>query len=554
MKPRLTLFFFVALGALPHLVFSQENPKLVVAIVIDQFRYDYLERFETFYLPATKTSGGFKRLMKNGTLFTNANYTYSNTYTAPGHETFLSGVNLNRSGIIANEWFDRRINRTVYCAEDTTAYGVGTDSMRNEGRRSPRNAFVETVGDRFKTVSPTSKIIGVAIKDRGAILPAGKKADAAFWFDAESGNWISSSYYFPNRVLPAWVSMFNERKLPESYFGKPWTKLLPEKNYTMPDDAPGEMTMLGEVAPVFPHSLVDLSKLKDPRFSRNKRFDALPTTPFGNDLTIEFAQAAITAEQLGQRGVTDIFTLSFSSPDYCGHTFGNLSQEQMDMIVRLDRQLDGFFKFLDKTVGFKNCLFVLTADHGVCPIPEQVPGGLRISETAFLDSLRTFVGATYPNVIKRFQNDQVYLHLDTIAARGYQLQEVEKEIGMQAMRLTGIAGYYTRTEIQGSRDLLDSIGIKVANAFRPELSGDVFLIVKPYCLLTYWVTGTTHGTVHSYDTHVPILFCGSRIRKNRRVARAVAPIDIAPTLHEMLQIPSANNLYDGTSLTGDLQK
>jgi hypothetical protein len=202
----LLLHFFL----LPQQQFSQEKPKLVVGIVIDQFRYDYLTRLEKHFLPATKNSGGFNRLLKNGASLTDAHYTYSNTLTAAGHATFLSGVNPSRSGIIANDWYAREIKREMYCVSDSTVQAVGIAPEKNAGKMSPKNALVETVCDALKRESPTSKVIGIALKDRGAILPAGKKADAAYWFDTESGNWITSTYY--RNALPDWLNQFNEKK------------------------------------------------------------------------------------------------------------------------------------------------------------------------------------------------------------------------------------------------------------------------------------------------------------------------------------------------------
>jgi predicted AlkP superfamily pyrophosphatase or phosphodiesterase len=525
-----------------------EKPKLVVSIVIDQFRYDYLDRFAKFYLPAAKKSGGFKRLIKNGALFTNANYTYGNTYTGPGHETSLSGVNLSRSGIIANDWYSRVLGRTVYCAEDTDVVAVGTDSARGEGKRSPRNAMVENFCDRLKSSSPESKVIGIAIKDRGAILPAGKKATGAFWFDAESGQWISSSYYFPSRELPAWMTAFNLRQLPESYMGKTWERLLPERSYPMTDNGKGEATLIGETEPIFPHKLFDIRPVRDnPLFKRNRVYEPIAFTPYGSEMTIACAQAAIEGEALGQRVGTDILAVSFSTVDYCGHTFGPDSQEQMDIIIRLDRQLSEFFQFLDLKVGFDNYVVVLTADHGVCPMPDQVADGYRVNEMLFLDSLKKLVYPVYPNVIKYFINEQVYINYDTVAARGYQMAEVEKEIGKNALMLRGIGNYYTRSEMRRGKEYLDPLGVMTANAFYPALSGDVLLVVKPYTIFSSRQTGTTHGTPHNYDTHVPVLFSGGGIKRGNH-SEPVGVIDIAPTLHRLLGLGEEQGMYDGKVL------
>lgn len=524
-------------------------PKLLIAIVIDQFRYDYLERFEAHYLPAGKSSGGFKRLLANGALLTNAHYPYINTYTAPGHATLFTGVVPARSGIVGNEWIDRITNRSVYCVEDTSVRAVGIETSASAGRMSPRNAFVEMVTDYFKAVSPKSKVIGIALKDRGAILPAGKKADAAFWFDAASGKWISSSYYFPSGNLPKWLEDFNARKLPESYLGKEWTRLLPESAYTMPDEVQGESNLLGEDRPVFPHKIVDIAQLSDPRLRRTKRFEVISPTPFGNELTIEMAKAAIEGEALGQRGVTDILTISFSSPDYCGHAFGPDSQEQMDILIRLDRQLDEFFKYLDKKIGFENCWFALSADHGVSPLPEllQPDGkrGERLFKANTLDSLRRLVDAKYPNVVQNIENDEVVLSREVMEKMGYSQSEVEEFVGECARQLRGIIGFVTRTELE--RGSLDATGRMVKNSFFALRSGDVKLLLKPYSFFAFAQTGTTHGTAYDYDTHVPMLFCGRGIRPGKYAA-AVWVTDFAPTLHYWLGLPQESTAYDGKPL------
>lgn len=528
---------------------NSSAPKLVVAIVIDQFRYDYLERFEAHYLPATKTSGGFKRLLEQGALLTNAHYSYMNTYTAPGHCTIFTGVQPARSGIVGNEWIDRNAGRSVYCVEDTTVSAVGIEARGSAGRMSPRNAFVEMITDKFKAASPKSKVIGVALKDRGAILPAGKTGNGAFWFDAASGNWISSSYYFPNGELPKWLQAFNERKLPESYLGKTWERLLPETAYPMPDTVQGESNLLGESLPVFPHRIVDISTLNDPRLRRSKRFDAIAPTPFGNELTIEIAKAAIEGEALGRRGVTDMLTISFSSPDYCGHAFGPDSQEQMDIIVRLDRQLDAFFQYLDKTLGFENCLIALSADHGVSPLPELVQPdgrrGERLYKANALDSLRKMVDARYPNVIENIENDEVLLNRSVMQQMGYVASDVERFVGERALLLRGVIGFITRTDLE--KGSLDPTGKMAKNSFYPSRSGDVKLLLKPYSFFAFAQTGTTHGTAYDYDTHVPMLFCGKGVRSGKFNGKAFVE-DFAPTLHRLLKLPEDAADYDGKPL------
>lgn len=540
---------FITLLLCPSLLIAKANvsgekPKLVIGIVVDQMRYDYLTWLDKKFMPAGKKSGGFNRLLKNGASLTEAHYTFSNTLTAVGHQTCFSGVNPSRSGIIANDWYEKELKREMYCVSDSTVQAVGIAPEKNAGKMSPRNALVENVCDLLKKESPTSKVIGIALKDRGAILPAGKHADAAYWFDTESGNWITSTYY--QAALPEWINQFNALKLPESYLGKTWERLLPENSYTNRDNAPGEGTLLGESEPVFPHKVFDLRTAADnPLFKRNKRYDPIPATPFGSELTLELAKAAIKGESLGMRGVTDVLTVSISTVDYCGHIFGFESHEAQDLVLRLDRQLDDFFKFIDKTVGFENCLIILTADHGVAPIPEQAVGGLRLYEKPFLDSLKAAVDTLYPNVIEAFTNGEVYLNQKEIAEKKYELGEVEKFVGLMGMHLSGIVDYYTRQELMNLQEVLefDSVGTMVLNSFHPARSGDVKLILKENAFFSYRQTGTTHGTHYRYDTHVPMLFSGKGIKRGK-FSQKSAVIDIAPTLHDLLGL-NAKHRYDG---------
>jgi hypothetical protein len=414
--------------------------------------------------------------------------------------------------------------------------------------------YKRQVCDRFKAQSPASKVVGVALKDRGAILPAGKKASAAYWFDAESGKWITSTYYAP--ALPEWLLKFNDKKLPESYLGKQWTRLLPEASYASTDNLPGEGNLLGESAPIFPHTLLDLqSAPENPLFKRNRRFDAVLPTPFGSELTVEIAKAAIEGEKLGQRDATDILTVSFSTVDYCGHVFGAESHEAQDLVIRLDRQLDDFFKFLDKTVGFENCLFVLSADHGVAPIPEQIAGGLRLYEKEFLQTLKAKVDSLYPNVIEAFTGGEVYLNLEEIKAKKYQLGEVEKLVGLMGQYMNGVTNYYTRQELLFLDEALafDTVGTMVLNAFHPLRSGDVRLVLKENAFFAYSQTGTTHGSIYRYDTHVPVIFCGKGVKQGQFSDKTTVT-QIAPTLHRLLKLPEQPKQYDGEPIQSILQQ
>ncbi|HLX11799.1 MAG TPA: alkaline phosphatase family protein, partial [Bacteroidota bacterium] len=299
------------------------KPKLVVVIVIDQMRADYLTRFQDLY-----GEGGFKRLMNDGAYFTNCKYTYSETQTGPGHATILSGLPPRFSGIIANDWYVPSLGHTIYCVSDSSVRSVGTDPAGSGGRMSPRNFLGTSLADQLLSASPSSKCIGIALKDRAAILPVGKHPTAAYWFDEDNGIWVTSTYY--RQALPTWVQVFNGRKLPEQSFGKVWAKLLPDSAYARQgkDDAAGEDDFPGQKKSVFPYTIRDLAGDKS-----DQRFYAFVSSPFGLEHTAAFAETSIVAEQLGKRDATDLLSVSFSSTDWIGHTFGPDSYEIEDMYL-----------------------------------------------------------------------------------------------------------------------------------------------------------------------------------------------------------------------------
>lgn len=313
-----------------------QRPKLVVGIVVDQMRWDYLYRYYDRYKP----NGGFKRLLTQGHTCENTLIPYAPTVTACGHSAIYSGAPPAISGIAGNNWWDRYQERSVYCTEDKTVKTVGSNNA-GAGQQSPRNMLVTTIGDELRLATNfKSKVIGVCIKDRGSILPAGHSANAAYWYDGGSGNFISSDYYM--NELPAWVTAFNTRKLVNTYYEKGWQLLYPANSYSQStaDDKTYEATTLG--GKTFPY---DLKKYID------KDFGKISTTPMGNSLTIEFAKAALLNEQLGQDVVTDILAISFSSPDYIGHSYGPNSIESEDGFLRLDKELGELLDFLDSKVG-----------------------------------------------------------------------------------------------------------------------------------------------------------------------------------------------------------
>ena len=480
----------VFLTAAPYVRAARSNPKsirpkLVLVIIVDQMRADYLDRFYDLFCEK-----GFRRLMKYGARFTNCNYDYTPTNTAPGHSFILSGICPGTSGIISNEWYNVALGRIFYCVEDSNVFSLGIDSANTAGKMSPRNFHGTSVGDRLKTISPESKVFGISIKDRGAILPAGKHANGVYWFDPQSGRWISSSYYFHR--LPGWVQSLNDLRQPESYLHTTWNRLLPSQAYARQglDSARGEGVLTGENSPVFPHIIADVSDSASmPKTGiKSRRFDALLPTPAGDELTVQFAEAALAGEQLGQRNVTDILSISFSSLDYCGHIFGPDSHEIEDMVVRLDRSLACFFAYIDSSVGLQNTFIALTADHGVCPLPERKPVSEcgRINSKDMLMTLKVRIGQQFnynegnENLIIALSNDYIYLDYPGIQAHGWKADSFEVAVGNACLKERYIAGYYTRTQLEHSVTIggsHDSIQMKIENGFNKELSGGVALVV-----------------------------------------------------------------------------
>lgn len=510
------------------IAFAQQ-PKLIVSVIIDQFRYDYLSRFDKLFV-----KNGFKRLTEGGAVMTYAHYNYAHTETGPGHSSYLSGATPSLHGIIANEWYDRKNGKRIYCVSDPTVntVGSGTDS----GKMSPRYLIGSTFADQLRMSNNFhSKVIGIAIKDRSAILPAGKHPTGAYWFDTATGDFVTSTYY--TTALPKWVADFNGKKEAESFLGRTWERLLPEEAYKISDtdEGHGENTLPGEKTTTFPHRVSDLKGDKT-----LKRFDAFIRTPFANQLTIDFAESAIVGEDLGKDDYPDLLALSFSANDYCGHTFGPYSQEVQDITLRLDRQMAEFFDFLEQHVGLKNVFVVLTADHGVAPTPEYATAaglaGRRLSPAAFRTQIEKALEEKYGpgKMVLDFINNEFYLDSNALRAKGLSPEEVEEFIGRTALSTVDVQSYFTRESLMRAR-APGVIGNLVLNGFYPDRNGDIVIIPKPFAFFTEYKAGTTHGTPHNYDTHVPIVFYGQAFKPGK-YADEVYITDIAPTLSSVLGV------------------
>ena len=526
----IVLFFILSISLSCHAQTEKqpnERPKLVVGIVVDQMRQEYLHRFYPHFV-----DGGFKRFTEQGFEAKNGHYDYIPTYTGPGHASVYTGTSPMVHGVIGNNFYSKELGRMVYCAEDTAVTNLG-GTARN-GKISPKNLLSSTLPDELKLFSNhRSKVIGISVKDRGAALPAGFLANGAYWYDSENGEMMSSTWYFD--ALPRWAVDFNNRKLADNYLAQQWNTLLPIESYieSGPDDRPYERNIGAGEKAVFPY---DLAKMKEAG-----GYGVLPNTPFGNSIVIEMAKSAIEAENLGNGEFTDLLAISFSSTDYIGHAFGAYSKEVQDTYVRLDRELAEFFNYLDGKVGAGNYLVFLTADHAVANVPQhmqdlKMPGGYYNTRgISSLINLALINKYAEGDLILNVSNEQVFLNTKLMKEKGIEASEIESYVAASLMELPAITGAYTKTDLGKSLQYAGQAEF-VWKGFNMRRSGDVAFVFEPnYIDGGYGKVGTTHGAGWNYDTHVPILFYGWGIKKGSTTDR-LSITDIAPTVSTMLNI------------------
>jgi predicted AlkP superfamily pyrophosphatase or phosphodiesterase len=519
------------------------RPRLVLVIVVDQFRYDFLERFGDLFA----ANGGLRRLMRDGASWTNANYDHMPTETAPGHATIMTGAWPSETGIIGNEWYDRDVGRRVSNAIDESVrlFGGGAE----ERASSPRRLLVSTVGDELRlATSGRSKVIGISVKDRGAILPAGRHASAAYWFSSQMGRMVSSSYYFPQ--MPAWVERFNETRPADKYFGMRWERLLPEAEYLRragADAATWENTGADKDKDTntFPHTITGGASAAGREF-----YEAIETSPFANEMLVDFAREALTNEALGADDDTDVLSVSFSANDYVGHRFGPYSHEAMDVTLRSDRQIGALLDFVEQRVGLRNTLVVFTGDHGVAPVPEHAASlnlpGRRINPAEIVTAIKNGIRARYvragetkdttADYVEMFTPKNGNLYFNTVALKrdGISREEIERVAGEAAMTVPGIARYFTRTQLErGAISPADAVARRVLHGFNARRSGDVVIVNQPFHLVVTYTAD--HFSPYSYDTHVPVILMGSHLNAGRYTNPA-APSDIAPTISAILRL------------------
>jgi predicted AlkP superfamily pyrophosphatase or phosphodiesterase len=508
----------------------ESKPKLVVGIVVDQMRYDYLTRFYSKY-----GEGGFKRMMNGGFNCKNNHFNYVPTYTGPGHASIFTGTTPKYHGIISNNWYDKDIKVSVYCAQDDSVQSVGT--MDVSGQMSPHRMKTTTFADENRLFTQMrGKTIGISIKDRGAILPAGHSANAAYWFQGkDEGHWISSTYYMDK--LPKWVNDFNASGTSKSYL-KVWNTLYDITTYSESGEDLNtfEGGFVGKETATFPY---DLNALKD----QNGFYEILKSTPFGNSLTADFAIAAIDGEQLGQDKMTDVLTVSFSSTDYIGHNFGVNSKEVEDTYLRLDLDLERLFKALDNKVGKGEYTVFLTSDHGAIDVPSylqsvKIPSGY-LNDLESKQKFSVFMDATFKTtgLIENVSNNQIFLNREKIKEMDLDLDGVQETIVDELIGYDHVDKVYSAHTISTTA-FTTGIEELLQNGFSQKRSGDVLIVMDPG-YISYSKTGSTHGSAFSYDTHVPLLFFGKGIKHGQTLQKTEIT-DIAPTISALLGISFPN--------------
>lgn len=521
------ILMLLTAGVLSNLQ-AQERPKLVVGIVVDQMKMEYLYRFSDDF-----SNDGFKRLMGDGYTFQNMHYNYMPTYTAPGHASIYTGTTPASHGIVSNEWFSRKLGKDMYCTDDADVSTVG-DGTKEEGMMSPKNLLTTTITDELRLgTNFKGKVIGMSLKDRGAILPAGHFANWAFWY-SKTGSFISSTFY--GDKLPSWVEKFNEEKHYMPYINKGWDLLKPKAIYneSLEDNNPYEGKLYNSTAPVFPYDLKDM-------YSKNDA-GVLRSTPFGNNLLAEFAKKAIEKEELGKDNITDFLTVSFSSTDYVGHLLGPRSMELQDTYLRLDQTIADFLQYLDKTVGKDNYLLFLTADHAgaenVSFLKDHKYNVNSISPKNIRTNLKDFSMKTFgADLVLDYGSFNLFLNKEIISAKKLDLALVKNSFKEYLMKQDYVKRVYTEEEILNSTGNDYYLNF-IAKGYDVTQNGDLIILDKPG-YIEYQGTGTSHGTTYTYDTHVPAIFYGWHVKKGESFNKKVIT-QIAPTIAQKIKVAFPN--------------
>ena len=517
-----TLLFIFSIAALAQNTASStstqsstvKRPKLVVGIVVDQMRWDYLYRYTNRYAE----NGGFKRLLSQGFSCENTMIPYTPTVTACGHASIYTGSVPAINGISGNDWWDYNQNKFVYCTEDTVVQTVGSNTAL--GQMSPKNLLATTIGDELKLATNfRSKVIGIAIKDRGAILPAGHSADAAYWFDNKTGDWITSSYYVND--LPGWAKDVNAKKLVDKYYALDWPLLYAADSYEQ--SAPGRKG--------FP---------RDTKQYIGKNYSVIAAIPYGNTFTFDMAKAAIIGEKMGVSANTDMIAISLSTPDYIGHAYGPNSVEQEDCFLRLDKDLGEFLDFLDEKVGKGNSLVFLTADHGVANMPaflneHKIPAG-NFDSQKVEEQLSSYLKKKYDgsNLVTGILNYQVYLDRNVMAENKINKDAVYADVIAYLTKNSSIDRVFALDAVNQTT-LQPTIKEVLINGYYPSRSGDIQIVLRPQFIDGFLKGGSTHGVWNPYDAHIPLVWYGWNVKQGK-THRETYMTDIAATIAAMLNI------------------
>tara|TARA_B100001758_G_scaffold243040_1_gene252213 strand:+ start:2942 stop:4525 length:1584 start_codon:yes stop_codon:yes gene_type:complete len=508
-----TLLILIAIN-----VYSQQKPKIVIGIVVDQMRYDFIDRFWDDF-----REDGFKKLVNSGHFCRNTNFGYMPTFTGPGHASIFTGTTPSTHGIIANNWFDKESEKLIYCAGDGEMHTVCNcedhlqDVGSSEGKMSPHNMLTTTIGDEIKLFNPNSKVIGISLKDRGAILSAGHSADAAYWMNND-GEWITSSYYM--QKLPEWLTEYQQKSNVLDYLKDNWF-----------------------VKNRFNHNLDSLMLLKGGGI--------IKSTPSGNTILKDLAIEIIKKEKLGQGKATDMLTISFSSTDYIGHQYGPHSDEIRDTYIKLDKDIAELLRVIESKIGYENVLLFLTADHGVVSEPSElikrnIPAGYY-DKSVVKQDLNNFLQDKYNwpsnnpanNYVLNFSNNQIFLNHEFINNVSVDIKEVRQACADFLLKYSWVKNTFTADQLHYNEYLNPPISL-VQKGYNQKRSGDIMILPHSGWISISWRSGgTTHGSCFSYDTHIPLIFWGGNIKKGK-IDRPIYIRDIAPTISLILGVSYPN--------------
>jgi len=514
-------------------IFSQnlDQPKLVVGIVIDQMRFEDLYRYYNYF-----DKDGFKKLLNYGANFTYAHFNYEPTTTAPGHASIFTGSVPYFHGIVANDFFDKKIQKVVNAVKDENYLSVGSDD--EVGKCSPNRLQSSTISDQIKlSTNLQSKVISISLKDRGAVLPGGQLANAAYWYNYKTGDFISSTYYM--KSLPDWLVKFNDRNLPQDYMQKGWNLLLKQEAYNSLYDLSQEnkTKIFKEDQIKFPY---DFKNLSNEELNNSFQF-----TPYANQILVDLVKEIIINENLGKDNIPDFISISFSATDIIGHTWGNFSLELMDTYIRLDRTIAELISFLNNIIGEKNYLLFLTSDHGAIQTPSvmkninAITGELNTK--SFYDSLKSFAANNFGSekIILNFSNRQIYLDRNFIKEHNLEFDNVMESFANYLRdNFNAIHCIMTRKNLE--KLIANRIPQStLLNGWNPSVSGDIIFNLKPGYLNNFMQSGTTHSSAYSYDTHIPLIFYGWKIPA-KEINNLVYVTDIAATIANLLKINQPN--------------